>query len=411
MSKPARLLFVLSLLLTQWCFGQTELKTMFYNLLNFSSAPPANRLVTLNSILSTYQPDLFMVCEVESQQDGLNILNEAFRYTSSNIAQAPFLFNTSGASLIHQLVYYDTNKLTLDYTDQIETNVRSINHYSFSLNTESSTKLEVFVAHFKASRGEVNENERFFEAQQFINYIQNFPSDTNLLLAGDFNVYSADEPAYQTLLNGTANLSLVDPVNTSGDWNNNSNFSEVHTQSTRQSNIGFDDFGAGGGLDDRFDFILMSEALLSEVNKVSYVESSYKILGNNGNCFNNAINSLDCDGEYDSQLREWLYQMSDHLPVVMELEIDEDLLSSTQFVMDNTPVISGATLIKDRLNLRFTVNHKSKKVKVYNTLGQEMTSFDVSDLKYSLDVSTFANGLYFLVLEDIPNNERFYIYH
>ena len=108
-------LFLLTLF-TQFSFGQAEIKAMFYNLLNFSSAPPINRLDILNSILSSYEPDLFMVSEVESQKDAKDILEKSFHYTSANIAQSPFLFNTSGASLIHQLVYYNSDKLELIIT-------------------------------------------------------------------------------------------------------------------------------------------------------------------------------------------------------------------------------------------------------------------------------------------------------
>ncbi|WP_019038633.1 T9SS type A sorting domain-containing protein [Psychroflexus tropicus] len=411
MQYLSKLALVCCLFLAQLCYGQTELKTMFYNLLNFSSAPPSNRLELLNSILDSYEPDLLMVCEVESQQDGIDILNESFSYSTAPIAQAPFLFNTSGASLIHQLVYYDTNKLILDYTDQIETNVRSINHYSFFINTQSKPKLEVFVAHFKASRGEINEEERLFEAQQFIQYIQNYPSDSNILLAGDFNMYSADEPGYQTLLNGTENLALVDPIQTSGDWNNNSDFAGTHTQSTRVSTEEFDDFGAGGGLDDRFDFMLISDALTTPTNSISYVDESYEAFGNNANCFNNRINSIDCDGYYDQELRDWLYQMSDHLPVVMKLSIQEEVLSTTDFESTKNVIFLKGNLVKNYLKLKFSPDLKSKNCKIYNLLGQELNSFVITDLKTEIDVSSYPAGLYLLSIEQVKNVEKFYVHH
>lgn len=403
-------LFLISLY-SQFCFGQTEVKTMFYNLLNFSSAPPTNRLEILNSILSTYEPDLFMVCEVESQRDAQDILNESFHYTSASIVQSPFLFNSSGASLIHQLVYYDSDKFKLNYTNQIETNVRSINHYSFELNTDSKQPFEVFVAHFKASRGESNVAERAFEAQQFINYIQTFPSDSNILLAGDFNMYSASEPGYQTLLNGNSNLTMIDPINEEGDWNNNSSFAGIQTQSTRTSTAEFDGFGAGGGLDDRFDIMLISDALNSNGNSISYIQDTYKALGNNANCFNNNINSIDCDGAYGQELREQLYLMSDHLPVVMDLAINEDFLSTTEFDSSTNVLLINGNVVSERLDLRFSPQMNLKKAKIYNVLGQEMTSFDVTGLEISLDVSSYSNGLYFLKLEKISNVEKFYVNH
>ncbi|MBZ9778711.1 T9SS type A sorting domain-containing protein [Psychroflexus sp. CAK8W] len=398
-----------ALLFTQLSFGQSEIKAMFYNLLDFSSAPPTNRAEILNSILSTYHPDLFMVCEVESQNDAQKILNESFLYTSEEIAQSPFLFNSSGASLIHQLVYYNSEKFTLKYTDQIETNVRSINHYSFVLNTNYKIELEVFVAHFKASIG--SENERLFEAQQFVDYIQNFPEEANILLAGDFNMYSSSEPGYQVLLNGTNAFNMIDPIDESGDWNNNVSFAGIHTQSTRISNEEFEGFGAGGGLDDRFDIMLISEVMSSKANTISYVEDSYKAWGNNSNCYNNNINNSDCDGEFGLELRELLYQMSDHLPVVMNLAISDEFLSKPSYNIANSVTFISGNIVSQNLNLKFSPELLFSRSKIYNILGQEVFNFTVSNTNESIDTSTLSSGLYYLKIEQLPTTQKFYVSH
>lgn len=409
MKKIKFLFFVF--LFTQISFGQAEIKTMFYNLLNFSSAPPANRLEILNSILSTYEPDLFMVCEIESQIDAQNILKESFNYTTAKMAQSPFLFNTSGASLIHQLVYYNSEKFKLNYTNQIETNIRSINHYSFELKTNSNIALEVFVAHFKASRGEQNEVERLYEAQQFINYIDEFSSDTNILFAGDFNLYSSSEPAFQTLLNGTENIKILDPIDSSGDWNNNSAFAGIHTQSTRISNAEFDDFGAGGGLDDRFDMMLISDVMNSEANNITYIEDSYKAWGNNANCFNSNINSADCSGVFSLELREWLYQMSDHLPVVMDLKINDEFLSTNSYDFSNSVTFISGNIVSKVLDLKFSSELLYKTTRIYNTLGQEVFNFIVYDINETIDTSTMSSGIYYIKVGQLPLIKKFYINH
>jgi len=397
---------LLILLVTLQSFGQSQIKAMFYNVLDFSSAPPSNRIEILNSILSTYQPDLFMVCEVESQRDANLILTDAFQYTSTAFQQTPFLFNTSGASLIHQLVYYNEDKFSLDYTQQIETNVRSINHYSFRLLTNSSEKLEVFVAHFKASRGQQNVAERAFEAQQFINYIKEFPHDTNILLAGDFNMYSASEIGYQSLLNGTETIKMIDPIDAPGDWNNNETFADIHTQSTRTSSFSFDGFGAGGGLDDRFDIMLISDVMTSKSNSISYIENSYEAYGNNGNCLNKSINNLDCNGDYSQELREWLYLMSDHLPVVMELSVKDNFLSTLNSTKE-VPILKR-TLVSNQLEIKLPVEFIHKKGKIFNLMGQEIKRFDLNSKELNLDISEFLEGLYFLQIESYTTSIKFY---
>lgn len=403
------LCFISVFIFSPQSYSQAEIKTMFYNVLNFASAPPDDRLQSLNTILSSYEPDLFMVCEVESQKDASDILNYGFQYTSAKMKQSPFLFNTSGASLIHQVVYYDNEKFTLEATHQIKTNVRSINHYTFELKTNSKVKLEVFVAHFKASRGFSNENERTFEAQQFIDYISKFPPETNILLAGDFNMYSSAETAYQTLLNGTNALDLIDPIDSPGNWNSNSSYANIHTQSTRVSNSEFDDYGAGGGLDDRFDIILMSDAIDTKRNSIGYIDNSYKAWGNNGNCFNNAISNNDCAGLYSSQLREALYRTSDHLPVVAEFSIDEPFLTTKHSTDDNLLLFTQGNVIKHQLELELAPELKSRKVNIFNALGKEMYSFTILSENEQIDMSGVADGLYFLKVEGIHTPFKFLV--
>lgn len=405
--KKHELIFVFCLL-THFCFGQAEIKTMFYNLLNFSSAPPQDRLEHLNFILNSYQPDLFMISEVESQSDTQDILDECFNYTSSIIEQSPFLFNTSGPSYIHQHVFYDKDKFTLNFTSQIKTNIRSINHYNFKLNTEKDIQLDVFVAHFKASQGEINANERRYEAEQLVQYLSTFDQNANIILAGDFNMYSSDEEGYNVLLNATEAFNFIDPINTSGNWHNNSEFASVHTQSTRTSNNEFDDYGAGGGLDDRFDMMLISDAIHSSNQSISYIEGSYQAWGNNSNCFNNNINSVDCDGEFSIELREALYQMSDHLPVVMQLRVEDEFLHTHKPEKTTYFKLSQGNVTSQELHVMFSSDLIGNRVGIFNQIGQEVVHFKVLDLQMSIDLTVLAPGLYVIKVENLSKTEKFF---
>ena len=401
-------LVILLCLSSQLCLSQTQIKTMFYNLLNFSSAPPSDRLEHLNSILSSYQPDLFMVSEIESPKDAQAILDKSFSYTSAKIVQSPFLYNTSGPSYILQHLYYDDDKFTLNYTDQIKTNTRSINHYNLKLNTSPDVFLDVFIAHFKASSGEFNENERRYEAEQLIDYLKTFEANSNIILAGDFNMYSSNEKAFEILLNGTEAFNFKDPINTLGNWNNNAEFNAVHTQSTRISNSQFEDYGAGGGLDDRFDLMLISDAIHSNTQSISYVEDTYQAWGNNANCFNNNINSMDCGGKFSSGLREALYQMSDHLPVVMTLEIDHTFLSLNDVGNSNFLSFPQGNMITADLELNFSLDLLGNRVSIFNQIGQEVVHFKVLQRELSIDFSNFATGLYYIKVDDLNEIEKFY---
>jgi hypothetical protein len=136
-------------------------------------------------------------------------------------------------------------------------------------------------------------------------------------VAGDFNIYTSDEPAYQELLDPTNPIILEDPIDSPGDWNSSSfEPKSILTQSTRSSQI-FGD-GAGGGLDDRFDFILLSEFMFESWNTITYEPNSYHAMGNTGTCYNQSI--TDCSGGlWSDEILQSLYYMSDHLPIVLDL--------------------------------------------------------------------------------------------
>ena len=337
MHKKKLISIVIMVLWSLQIFSQETINTMFYNLLDFPEAPPLNRPELLKAILDNYQPDLFMVCELQSEI-GANTILSLFPRTDDDIYRAAqFVTNQSSTSSnLQQLVFYNSQKFILDDQRIITTSIRDINHYIFVLNTPDALVnpiyLDVFVTHLKASQGVDNEQLRLQMVTEFTNYLSNMPSDRFVIFSGDLNLYTSNENAYQELLDPTNGIVLKDPIDRSGSWHNNINFQDIHTQSTRISNAGFDDYGAGGGLDDRFDFILVSENLQTS-STLHYVNDSYKAFGNNGNCFNKNINDISCSGTtYAQSIREQIYNMSDHLPVTMQLQTDQVLNLS-----DNLP--------------------------------------------------------------------------
>ena len=118
---------------------------------------------------------------------------------------------------------------------------------------------------------------------------------------------------YQTLLEDGPGQAF-DPIDASGAWNNSSLFSALHTQSPNDGTVG----GLTcGGVDDRFDFQLVSSELLDGFG-LDYVEGSYRVFGNNGtHGLNNAINSPTNTAQPTNVL-DALATVSDHLPVVAE---------------------------------------------------------------------------------------------
>ena len=394
------------MMITHSLFSQENFKLMFYNLLNFpleTNVP--NRIDYLEQTLNTYKPDIFMVCELNNVYGGNAILQVLQDRISEDYRSAVFTSNTSDDEIGNQndlqnLIFYDNSKFILESQHILQTLYRDFNHYKLKLNSVNQNSnpvyLNAIVCHLKASSGSNNENLRLQMVQDLTQYLSTFPSDSYVMLAGDFNVYSASEPAFQELIDPNNNIVFVDPVDRMGSWHTNVDYVDVFTQSTRtQSGLG----GSTGGLDDRFDFILTSTNMLSNQD-LYYVPNSYQAFGNNSNpnCFNNEILDTACAGtSFSLEVREALYYFSDHLPVVMELETNETLLSIPTYQTESIQIM-GTNMVDTTLEVQIhNQSLSSNKLYIFNTLGQVVKSIPLgTSNRLSIDVSGLKNGIYYI---------------
>lgn len=401
----ATIIIVCSSILVQ---AQGTINTMFYNIYRYPSATPYNRENALREILVDYMPDLLMVCELESEV-GLNkILNTSFGYATAPYGASPFRLNQSNPlDTLQQAVFYNKNKLILVKDTFYQTNVRDINRYTFVLNTNEivsdSVFLEVFVTHLKSSDSRADRLSRDSSAMVFQEVLRTLPSDRAVLFAGDFNFYRSTEPAYIRITDTTNAIKMVDPIGTvyAGNWQDNASMQKHHTQATRTSRTGFGIYGATGGLDDRFDFIMMSNNLQQNQSRLSYVNNTYAVFGNNGNCLNMAINDQACTGLYGQTLRQLLHDMSDHLPVVMQLRTAYSFQNNTTHIdptnMNQAWHIVGKNVVSDQLLVRIP-NDEQGEIYIINALGQilqQQTMHSGTNL-YQFNVATLPNGIYMI---------------
>ena len=406
MKRKIQIISMLCMMITHSLFSQENFKLMFYNLLNFpleTNVP--NRIDYLEQTLNTYKPDIFMVCELNNVYGGNAILQVLQDRISEDYRSAVFTSNTSDDEIGNQndlqnLIFYDNSKFILESQHIVQTLYRDFNHYKLKLNSVNQNSnpvyLNAIVCHLKASSGSNNENLRLQMVQDLTQYLSTFPSDSYVMLAGDFNVYSASEPAFQELIDPNNNIVFVDPVDRMGSWHTNVDYVDVFTQSTRtQSGLG----GSTGGLDDRFDFILTSTNMLSNQD-LYYVPNSYQAFGNNSNpnCFNNEILDTACAGtSFSLEVREALYYFSDHLPVVMELETNETLLSIPTYQTESFQIM-GTNMVDTTLEVQIhNQSLSSNKLYIFNTLGQVVKSIPLgTSNRLSIDVSGLKNGIYYI---------------
>ncbi|MDC3285028.1 T9SS type A sorting domain-containing protein [Flavobacteriaceae bacterium] len=420
-------MFLLLILFVNVNFGQTRIKAMMYNVLNYSDSEVSrNKTPFLSTILGEVKPDLFMVCEMIDEIGSNYLFENSIIPFNENFQKAPFEENQSGSYSLQQMVYYNTKKLILEETRVITADTRDINQYTFKINTENGNTnpitIEVFVTHLKASTGSSNRQRRLNSIQSFVSYTNNIADDSYVLFAGDLNFYTSNEEGYQHLIDDRNPIVIIDPIdrptpnfpddgidyyenyNSTYFWNNSS-FRDIHSQSTRTSNIGFiDDSGSTGGLDDRFDFIMMSKNFNTSTS-LYYVNDSYKVIGNNGNCYNSFISNPNCSGGYSQTLRDALIEFSDHLPIVMEIETPENTLSTNLISEIN---FIGSNIIKDYLKI--TSPNDINNLKIYSITGQLVDvklSKNTGNDTIIIDVKHISKGIYYLSHQKLKKPLKF----
>ncbi len=403
MKKTITLFFVL---IAVCGYSQETLKAMFYNLFKFPNSLPQNRELILRDIMDEYHPDLFMVCELVTENGADLILNTSLQNQADTFARAAFTPDISNPSdALQTMVFYNKRKLTLVSQQKLPTVYRDITHYSFELNVTGNepVHLEVFVAHLKSSTGTANQQTRLQMVEVVTQALEELTQpDTYVLFSGDFNFYRSTEPGYQKIISPDNAIRLLDPLNAPGNWQNNAAFSHLHTQSTRVSNAGFGggvNAGASGGLDDRFDFIMMSENFTTSP-RFTYIEGTYKAYGNNGNCLDKDVKDPDCTGEFSQTLRNNLYNMSDHLPVVMQFQINEGFLATARFEQKPLFWFVSSNISSSHITVGIDTSQTGEqkdKLYIYNTLGQLVQTLPVNQQEMIvIPIEKLAGGLYFI---------------
>ena len=416
-------------------FSQTRIKAMVYNLLNYSNDGTSQQKTPfLQTILQELSPDLLVVCELESESGSDYLFNNAIVPLNPDFQKAVYEPNQSGNSNLQQMVYYNSKKLVLENSRVILADTRDINQYTFRLNNENSSSnpilIQVFVTHLKAATGLTNRQRRWSSINNFVDELGDLDPNSYVIFAGDFNFYTSNEEGYQALVNPNNPIVMLDPIDRPAEpfdpdeyltqdpyefyeedsdhfWRNSS-FADIHTQSTRITNSGMvDTSGSIGGMDDRFDFIMMSENFSINTD-LYYVSDSYQSIGNNGNCYNSFINNTDCGGIYSQNLRDALIEFSDHAPVVMEIETTENVLSTENYV--EAFGILGSNLVHTSLSLSINFNSSIRNLNIYNTNGQLIKSIELynpTDNTVTVNVENLSQGIYYLSSQNLNTPLKF----
>ena len=307
-------------------------RIMTYNILNYQD--DNQREANYIDILTAIEPNILIIQEILGNEGFLNFKEDVLDILNPNQWSGANFTNQSAQQDI--ALYYYHDMFTLLESNVVETaqssGTRDVIEWVLMHNS-SEVEFNIYGAHFKASSGNSNAQQRLEEATILRNHLNQLAESSFFILAGDLNIYSNNsesEPCFEMLIGSQDNNNgqLFDPINRIGHWHNNSSFADVHTQSPRTSSFGG---GANGGMDDRFDWLLVSAQFLDESSNLNYIENSYVTYGNDGNHFNDAINS-GSNSAVSNDIADALHDASDHLPVYMDLWFD-DLIYSMEGIV------------------------------------------------------------------------------
>ena len=417
--KRLSLVIVFVLLLASYGFSQTQtIRMMHYNLLFYTEQgsggcnSTTNNLNTkdaaLRTIIDYVEPDVFVVNEIGSNVSYADrIVNNVLNTNGRQGYQHGPLTNYSGGTFANML-FYNSAKLAFHSHFALTTVNRDINGYKMYYITPNlahgDTVFTTFVLmHLKAGTGNDNEQKRLSQVTRLMNYLESTGLYGNICLSGDFNIYGASEDAYQQLIHYSNSLyKFYDPIDMEAEWNNSYSSRYVHTQSTHSDDNGC---ASPGGLDDRFDFILVSSPVYYGSRKVSYVDGSYKALGNDGNHFNKSIN-YSTNQAVPSSVANALYNMSDHLPVVMDLAVDVTPVSvSAPSIADFEVYVINP--VEDQLRISILPSaEEDMLIELYSLEGKLLMSkqqrVGSDGARVDLDFP-YTSGLYILKITDSHN--------
>ncbi len=280
-----------------------------WNILNYPGSTGAARNAHFRTVLTEVGPDLLVVQEMLSQTGVDSFLGSVLNTMEPGEWSAGVFSNGYDTD---NAVFYRTSVFDIVDSGIISTALRDINWWQMQF-LSTGDEFRLYTAHLKASSGSSNEAKRLAECQELRNDLDSLAAGTHYIFAADLNVYKGTESAYQLLLSA-GDGQLIDPISQNGNWHNNAGYASIHTQSPRVTSFGG---GATGGMDDRFDQILVSNEFL-DATGLELLPATYNAFGNDGAHFNQAINAGG-NGVVSQAVADAIHAAADHLPVVVTL--------------------------------------------------------------------------------------------
>lgn len=254
------------------------------------------------------------------------------------------VFTMGGTSGDETALIYDTSELDQISSSTISGTTHPTIRAQFRpLGGGTNDDLWVYSTHLRS--GTSNASIRASEMSTLLSDIQSLPSNSSVLLMGDFNFYSASESGYQQPLSFST-PEFRDP------WTEDGNAAWSSGAFSQDS----------GTPDDRFDLHFASDDLFDDASDGwEYVDGSYHPFGN---------------GPVYASLVSTLVAASDHLPVVADYVFSTTQGLPGDFNGDLLVDVADYTVWRDNLGSSFDLNGNGIDDGTVDQLDYDLWSFN-----------------------------------
>ena len=349
-------------------------------------------------------PDVLQVQELTSatgRQNFLDLLNGA-PGQSGQWAAAPYLATGDTNSGF----FYRINKVDLFANPtNIPGDPRATQRYDFRLKgykagSTVNPETSVYSSHLKAGSTADDNNRRLTETTNIRTNAASLPANRNFIFGGDMNMQNSSQSSYQQMVSATPNGGagrFYDPINSPGNWNNNSAFRFIHTQ----------DPSGSGGMDDRHDQILIGASLkdgkgfeyIGDTTKAYSTSTwndpnhSYRAWGNDGTSFNSQL-TVTNNAMVGPAIAQALINstgntnpnnVGGHLPVFLDLKLPADMTVS------KTTLDFGTQTINSAFNYNYLSVLNDVDTSIWNASGVQQLTYSFSATSgFTAPVGTFS---------------------
>ena len=331
------------------------IRVVTWNVYNYPTASLAARQPHFRTVVDSLHADVIVAQELNSQAGSDSFLTNVLNVVEPGewTGQWRFLSNEGGSIFWKPAVVTVENVTAIANTngprDFLVGRVRPVGY------TSLNAAFLVYSLHLKAGATASDLNTRNLECTQlrnsYLNVVPPGASGGNFMVGGDYNMDNANEGGYQRLTESGADDDgrCKDPLSTaffwSTQWGNNSGFALGHTQSACLSGC----ISSTGGMDDRFDIWLTSYSM-QDGEGLDYFPSPFADdaypwqFGNDGQHFNLAADDGGFNNSVGVAVAAALRQTSDHMPVVIVVQVPAKVLADSQLDFGDA-IVGGAPTV------------------------------------------------------------------